>query len=390
MSKNKHYFLYAVIAAVIIKLLLFAFAEFYTPDSKIEIDSPDYLKPAAMMASNGVFATKDGSGVLKYEVLRTPGYPLFLAIFHNKMNIPLSGIVFLQIALTILAALIVYKTAASFNSGVAFLSMVIILYEPPIAVFSQIILTEALFLFLMSLFMLEFTRYLKYREIKTVVSAALILVAAAYVRPIVYYLGAAMAIFMIYANVREDIKKGLIHAMIFFVVVYSLLGAWQIRNYVHCGEGVFSSISQLNTVKVGLIGSYAKNTDTATLGMTPIPYYLNVSFRCLMSIMTRPGTFKYFHSDILTVAGKIFAYPWMIFWLTGFIAGIASMRRNIYLQSYLFIILYFLAASIINIMWLVSERFRVPMMPFIAIISAYGWINLISLVKLNFGQKAGV
>jgi len=235
--------------------------------------------------------------------------------------------------------------------------------------------------------MFEFTLYLKGRETKTVILAALVLVAATYVRPITYYLGAAMAIFMVYANMKEDLRKGIAHAVIFFTVVYSLLGIWQARNYIHCGEGVFSSISQVNASEVGLIGSYAKNMDPATQGMTPVPYYLNATSRCLLSIMTRPGTLKYFHSDILTAAGKVLAYPWMVFWLTGFIAGIAGARRSIYLQSYLFVILYFLAASIINILWLVSERFRVPMMPFIAVISAYGWMNLASLPRPKFGLK---
>lgn len=386
MLKSKRYFLYAVIAAIIIKLFLFVFAEIRAPDGKIQPDSPDYLETAAMMASNGVFAVKGENGGFKYEILRTPGYPLFLAIFHNKMGIPLGGIVFLQIILAIIAAWITYRTAAILNPKVAFLSAVIILYAPPITIFSQMILTEALFLFLISIFMLEFTLYLKYREIKMVISAALLLAAATYVRPITYYLGAAMAIFMIYANIREDRKKGLFHALIFLVVVYSLLGIWEARNYARCGEGVFSGIS-LTNAGVGLIGSYARNTDPATQGMAPVPYYLNVTFRCLMSIMTRPGTLKYFHSDILTALGKILAYPWMIFWLTGFIAGIAATKRNIYLRSYLFITLYFLTASIINIMWLVSERFRVPIMPFIAIISAYGWIKLASLIKLKFSRK---
>jgi len=382
MQKNNHYFLYAVIAAIIIKLSLFAFAEIHIPISKISPDSSDYLKTAAVMASDGVFAVKDENGGLKYDVLRTPGYPLFLAIFHDKMRISLGGIVFLQILLTLFAAFITYKTAASLNLRIAVLSAVIILYDPPITIFSQMILTEALFLFLIALFMLEFTRYLKFREIKMAISAALILVAATYVRPVSYYLGIAMAVFIVYANMRENLKKGLIHAVIFFAIVYSLIGAWQVRNYVRCGEGVFSSISH-NHVGSGLIGSYSRNSDPATRGMAPVLYYPNVTFRCLMSIMTRPGTLKDFHSDVLTAIGKVLAYPWMVFWLTGFIAGIAAVKRNIYLQAYLFIILYFLAVSIISIMWLVSERFRVPIMPFIAIISAYGWLNLVSAVKLD-------
>jgi hypothetical protein len=77
----------------------------------------------------------------------------------------------------------------------------------------------------------------------------------------------------------------------------------------------------------------------------------------------------------------------MAIWLAGFIAGVAKARRNILLQAYLFIILYFISGSIINIMWLVGERFRAPIMPFIAVISAYGWISIISAVRSRAADK---
>lgn len=384
---NKRHFLYAVIVAVLIKLSLFAFAEIHAPGSKIMPDSPRYLETAAMMASDGVFATKNEGGGFTYESLRTPGYPLALAILNNKMKIPLSGVVFMQISLTIFAAWIIYKTAGSINPGIAFLATVIFLYDPPITIFSQMIITEALFLFLITLFMFEFTRYLKCRTIGAALSAALVLVAATYVRPIAYYIAAAVAVFIVYANMKENLKRGVIHAVIFFTVVYSLLGIWQVRNYVRCGDSAFSGISHMNAAGVGLVGSYVRNADPATKGMAPAPYYINVTSRCLMSLMTRPGSLKYFRSNILTAVGKVLAYPWMVFWLTGFIVGIAAVRRNLYLQLYMLIILYFTAASIINIMWLVGERFRVPMMPFIAIISAYGWVNLISMINSRFSIR---
>ena len=377
MNNRHHLFFSLVIIALIIKLSLFAFAAVHAPQGKLLPDSYGYLKLSTTLASTGAFATQNENGALSYETFRTPGYPLFLALFHGLMKIPLDGIVLLQVAVTLLTALIVYKTALEIAPKIAFLSAVIILFDPPITIFSLTILTESLFLLLISIFMFSFTRYLKNRTVGPIVFSAIILAIATYVRPVSYYLGFAIAFFIIYANRKEGLKRVFKHALIFILIVYSLLGIWQLRNYVRCHDLTFSSAGRENLSGKGLFKSYARNRDPYTKGMAPLPYYVNVSTRCAMSIMTRPGNLKYFKSDILTATGKALAYPWMVFWMIGFIWGIIKMKRNIYLQMTLFIILYFTAASIGALLWDVGERLRVPMMPFIAIISAYGWIRLL-------------
>lgn len=378
--QNKKYFL-VIAVALVIKFLLFGFATFYVPQSKIMNDSYEYLDTARMLATKGVFAVQDREGEVKFDLNRTPGYPLLLAVLHNLMKIPLAGVVFLQALLTIVVAFITYQVAIRIDEKITILSAVIVLFDLPITIFSLMILTETLFLFLMSLFMLVFVQYLKNAEIKSVVLSALTLALATYVRPISYYLGIIMALFIIYANIRDNFKKAVFHSLIFLAIVYSLLGIWQIRNYMHFSRYTFASIKQTNLESFGLIKSYSKNKDTLVQGTSPFFYYINTTFRCLMSVMTRPGTLKYFRFRALTVFGKILGYPWMVFWMLGFIIGIANIRRNIYYQFILIIILYFILTSIGGVTRLAGERFRVPMVPYIAIISAYGWTTCLHWVK---------
>jgi hypothetical protein len=203
--------------------------------------------------------------------------------------------------------------------------------------------------------------------------SALILAVATYVRPVSCYLGFAVFFFILYANIGKVFWKYLKHAVIFIVIVYSIIGLWQVRNYVRLHDFSFCSAGGHDLKYMGLFKSYARDTDPYTKGMAPLPYYINVSFRSLMSVMTKPGTFKYFGSDMLTVAGKILGYPWMAFWLTGFIIGVIRMKQNICIQFMLFTAFYFIAASIGAQMWIMGDKLRVSIMPFIAIISAYGW-----------------
>jgi len=371
MSKNK-LFLSIVIIAVLIKIFFFAFVTANVPNAKFENDSYDYLNTGMMLASRGVFA-QDNNGVLKYELNRTPGYPFFLGLLHGTLKIPLNGIILVQVLLTILAAFVTYKAAFEIDNKITFLAAAIVLFSIPVTVFSLMIMTESLYLFLISLFMLAFIRYLKNRKTKLLVLSAILLATATYVRPISYYLGGALAIFIVYVNIPNKFKKAILHAILFLAVAYGLLGVWQLRNYIHFHQNTFSSIIQSNYKTNGIFHSYLTNKDPLTQGWPLIPYYVNVSWRCFLSLITRPGSFKYLHFPALTIAGKVIGYPWVVFWMSGFLIGLTQIRRNVYYQFILCVILYFVFITIAGDMWCSGERFRVPIVPFIAIISAAGW-----------------
>ena len=385
--KNKKYFIAIIGIGILIKVFLFCFALIYAPQSKFMNDSSAYLKTAEILMSQGTFAIRDANGSLNYELRITPGYPLFLGILNGLMKIPFSGVIFIQVLLTILTALILYKAAVQIEPKLAFLSAVIALYSPVISIFSLMILTESLFLFLITLFMFYFVKYLQNGKTQTLILSALMLVFATYVRPGAYFLGGIMALFIIYANVNKNIKKSIVQAIVLLIVVYGLLGLWQVRNYLVSGHAIFCSILHDDPARIGLYKSYLRNTDAISQGMSPVMYYIDVTWRCFLSIMTRPGSFKYFHCPTLTVLQKTLAYPWMVFWMTGLLYGVIKMGRNIYYQFFLLVIMYFVSGSIVAEMWFVGERYRVPIVPFIAVFSSYGWMQLILLIKKKYGRS---
>jgi len=185
-----------------------------------------------------------------------------------------------------------------------------------------------------------------------------------------------LTLFIFSTNIKSGFKKKFIHACIFVITVYSLLFLWQWRNNEHFQKFQFSNIDNATVNSQGLYKSYERNEDPYSKGLPPTLYYLNVASRNLMSLMTRPVSFKYFGSDNLKKIGKIFSYPWIAFWLIGLILGVSKAGGNISYQFLLIVILYFIAATIVGTMWGSGARFRVPMMPFIAIISSCGWIWL--------------
>jgi hypothetical protein len=383
--RNKEYFVIIVMGAILIKLLLFLLATVYVPQSKFLPDSSLYLKTADMLRMKGAFATQNTNGSLKYEINRTPGYPIFIALINGVLKIPLGGIIFIQQLLIILVAGIVYKTAEAIEPKLKFLSAIIILYSPTLNIYSLMILTETLFIFFISMFMFCYVQYLKNGEIKSLLLSSVMLVLASYVRPGCYFLGIIMTFFIIYANAPKDTKKTLQHALFFIFITYSSLGVWQLRNYQVAGVPVFSSIFFEDPIKNGLCHSFLRNTNHFKhhfrYDIGPVLYYMDATWQSFWSFMSRPGSLKYFNCHALTVIGKVFAYPFMIFWMIGFLWGIINTGRNIYYKFLLLVIVYFVSGSILSDMLIATSRFRMPIMPYIAIISAYGWIKLISIFQ---------
>ncbi|MBC8388467.1 MAG: hypothetical protein H8E13_10530, partial [Actinobacteria bacterium] len=143
--KNKRCFFIILVIALLIKFSLFIYAEAYAPEAKFQFDTKMYLESGLNLATHGIFARQDTKGNFTYETFRTPGFPLFLGVLRGLMKIPFSGIILTQIFLTILVAFITYKAAATFDPRLGYLSAVIVLFDPPVTIFSLMLLSETLF-----------------------------------------------------------------------------------------------------------------------------------------------------------------------------------------------------------------------------------------------------
>lgn len=370
--RHKKLFTVVLIVAFLFKLSIFVFGVMRVPNSIFSPDSESYLLTAKTIYTQGVFGVQDINGVIRYEVYRTPGYPIFLAILHNAMGIPLIGVILLQILFAIIAGLITYRIANEIDYKIGILSMAIALFDPPTSIYSLKILSEVLYLSLLFLFIYITIRYFKSGKMGLIILSALVLVVTTYVRPISYFLGIGVAIFIIYANSLRNFKKTLVHAAVFLIIIYSFLGIWQIRNFKRAGTILFSTVGHVNSQGLALVKNVEKNNNYFVQGIN----YVNVAGQSFINIMTLPGSLKYYKSKLYAIFGKILFYSWMGFWLIGFLVGCVQIKGNIYYQFLLWIMLYFVAVTVVNISVVAGERFRIPMVACIAVISAHGWLAI--------------
>jgi len=376
-------FWFLVVIALAVKAGLYIFIAVTNPDSILEFDSYEYLSRASVLA--GGFRGDDISHA--YNIFRTPGYPFFLMVFHHWLRVPLIGVIGIQLVLNILAAWVTAKSAERLDPELIPVSALIILLDFPTTVFSLMILTEAVFLLLMSILLYSGVRYLQDHRMRWVLIASLTLTAAVYMRPAAYYLplmtGGLMAADAVLRH-RGSRLKLLMHAFLLLFIAYGLVFCWQLRNYKTTGQFKFSSIDQATLNTYGLIGRYARGDISNKIdaeSMHPVVYYIYTTSRHVVDLMGEPGSLKYFDCAAIRSAGKVFGYLTILFWLPGFLAGIFRMGRQVHFWFMLAMVAYFVAVTILAVGWETTPRFRVPMMPFIAVMSAYGWIWIAPRLK---------
>ncbi len=373
--KIEKYIVWLIAAAVSIKLVLFLYIAGVNPASIMEADSSGYLRDAAAWMQ--YFHTP--SEGLQHSLYRTPGYTFFLAIFHLWLNLPLLSIILLQFILNIFTAIVVFKTIPSIDRRIALLSAAIVLLDLPMTIFSSMIMTESLHVFVLSLFIFSFVKYINNRQLGWLAGAAVFLMVSVYIRPVGYFLGFAMGAFVLYLW-GKNILVGVAHALVALVLVYGFLGIWQYHNLKTFNDFTFTNIDHATLDQNGIIGRYSREIDPSLKAMPPVLYYVYSVGRNIINLMTTPGDMKYLHSGAWRIFGAAFGYLFVIFWWIGLIVAVRRFRGDIVEQFLLLVLVYFISVAIVSTGWHVTPRFRVPMVPMIAILSARGWMVLLGLL----------
>jgi hypothetical protein len=202
-------------------------------------DSMSFLVPGRNLLLHGRFIA-DGVP----DVIRTPGYPLFVAIF-SLGNQPVAAVE--NVILSVFSVVLVWRLGQRVfaDDRIALGAAWIFAFEPLSALYSFFLMSDTLFLTLLLLGMERIAEFLRGRSLRVLAAAGLWLAAATFVRPITYYLPFALALglFLALARVPGLLWKA---PAVLLISVLPWLAAWQIRNRVETGYGGFSSVEEYN------------------------------------------------------------------------------------------------------------------------------------------------
>jgi 4-amino-4-deoxy-L-arabinose transferase-like glycosyltransferase len=229
-----------LITAVVVRLMLLAVTLARNGIRPlINPDTTSYLEPGRNLLLHGRFVA-DGVP----DLLRTPGYPLFLAA-TSLAGLPAAALA--NVILSVFIVFLVWKLGrAVFDDGrIALGAAWICAFEPIAVVNSAVLISETLFLALFLLSMERLAAFLRGRSLRVLAAAGLLLAAATFVRPVTYYLPIALALGLFLALARVPGLRWKAPAVL-LISVLSWLAAWQFRNWVETGYAGFSSVSDVN------------------------------------------------------------------------------------------------------------------------------------------------
>ena len=203
-------------------------------------DSSMYLELAKNLIENHVFSISSTEPFVPH-VFRTPGYPIFLAIFQCLGLESPYWIVFSQeliYAITMIA--FYYFGKELFDKNIIRGGLIFLLLEPGGLAYPKLILTEILFLPFLIISILFIGNYLKQSNYRYLIAAGVMMGLGAIVRPGMLYFPMISGIALIAFDCRN--RKNWLHTGMMILTFSILVSPWLIRNYQYSGKVFMSGI----------------------------------------------------------------------------------------------------------------------------------------------------
>ncbi|MCX8128409.1 MAG: glycosyltransferase family 39 protein [Synergistetes bacterium] len=236
----KRGWLLPVILAFVLRLSLFLFISFYNPSFMIQPDSPGYVNPAENLIKYGLFSSGEPPN-LKPETLRTPGYPLFIALSYLVFGRKIESVIILQIIIGALLPLLSWKILEELGASLRArrIAAYITALDPLLLIYTVNVLTEELYAFIIALVILLYFKVLRGFTLFHLFLASIMTGFQAYIRPVGVYFPVIVFLYFLFLKRFKE-------AFTILLVSYLLIFGWSFRNYKEAGAFEFSTISGVN------------------------------------------------------------------------------------------------------------------------------------------------
>jgi len=217
--------------------------DFYDPAR----DSVSYLSLAESLKNNNQFVRAEfiDTGV---ETIRTPIYPLFLSIFLDNLK----ALIIVQNVFHVISSIILYSIIKKFaDIKLTLIIFILFLFNPVLISVNQLLITESLSIFLISL-----SIYFLLQNDKKYIFF-LIVGILPLLRPAFVVLSLGILLFIKLYEKKLSLKKSLIFC---FLLLIPTVG-WTVRNYNSTNLYLFSSLSGMNLLEETASGVMAIDED---------------------------------------------------------------------------------------------------------------------------------
>ncbi len=230
--------------ALLPRLALCARAAF-EPALTMRGDSLDYLSLAQNLATHGVFSMSPAAPYAP-QIVRTPGYPLFLMPLVAVFASPLFAAALIQSLLGALTVVMAWRWMSVRDAGRgALFGALFLALDPVLVLHTPLILTETLFVLLIVAAGALTVRALSAPTLALAAASGALWGASIFVRPISLYLPFTLAWFW-----RKNMKA----MAMFLACAYVLPAAWTLHNRMSTGRAVYAAVAGLDMLRYPAAG----------------------------------------------------------------------------------------------------------------------------------------
>lgn len=192
-------------------------------------DSYGYWQIAFNVKEYGIFSQSYNIPI-EPDYYRTPLYPLFI-ILAESIQVETYPIIILQIVLGVATCYYTYKLGELItnNKFIASIAALFIAIDIPSIVMNNIVMTETLFSFLLILCVYYFVHYLKNNSFKLLALTALFCGLTILCRPIAFFIPLFFSAFLLYFFRKEKLKS-ISKIGILLLISVITISPWLIRN----------------------------------------------------------------------------------------------------------------------------------------------------------------
>ncbi len=178
-----------------------------------------------------------------YYSFRVPLYPIFLSMIYNFFGHNYLAAKVIQCVISAATVVIIYLIALSTfrRKSVAVSAGIISVFYLPFIYYAHCLLTETLFIFLLSLSVLLLIHAAQKRSIRIAVCSGVICGLASLTRSSMVSLLPFFGLWLIAVSYR-DIKKLVLLVMGFYIALILVMSPWMIRNYRLHGKPMLATV----------------------------------------------------------------------------------------------------------------------------------------------------
>ncbi len=231
-----------LISAAILYLAAFTYT-LEKPEVREMGDSLEYQRAAKNLLSDGVLYSGNLGDAEPIDPAlysrRPPLYPLLLA-FSEVIGGGIIAAVLIQMLMTAVGAWLTWRISRYLGlvRGEGILVVALYLYFPAQVIYSQVVMSEILFQFLLVAGVFFLVRYLRHRTIPDLYLWNVLIGASALCKPVMMFFWIPNLLFCIWLFRKQRVKHLLVAALIPFLII----SAWSYRNYDLTGSYHFSSM----------------------------------------------------------------------------------------------------------------------------------------------------